>query len=211
MKKVGLVLLMSLILGCGSDEKPEGYVNFNPPEGFDNYQPTTYYFIRHAEKNLAVEDNPQLTFEGIKRANYWGEFFKEKELNSFYTTKFTRNYQTLIPILHYYKGEPDVYEPKVDSLFSKEFWTATHGKKVVVVGHNNTTPEFVNEILRKEKYSEIDEKTYGNLYQVEIDKNGFIKDTLLNFEKFQLPKEIEKELEYLEEAGFDDQEIPDLS
>jgi len=200
-----------LLLACGSNEKPEGYVNFDPPTNKNKYQSTTYYFIRHAEKDLSVEDNPQLTFEGIKRANYWGEFFKNKELNSFYTTKFTRNYQTLIPILFYYKVEPEIYEPKVDSLFSQKFWNKTHGKNVIVVGHNNTTPGFVNEILRKKKYDIIEDGIHGNLYQVKIDERGFIQDTLLNYEEFDLPEEILKELEYIKEDGFDPEEFNELS
>ena len=212
MKKISILLLTCVFFACGSNEKPEGYVNFDPANNQEKYQPTTYYFIRHAEKDLSVEDNPQLTFEGIKRSNYWGEYFKDKGLNSFYTTKFTRNYQTLIPILHYYKGEPNVYEPKVDSLFSKDFWDNTEGKKVVVVGHNNTTPNFVNEILRKKKYDVIEDGVYGNLYQVEIDESGFIKDTLLQFESFELPQEILDELEYLNEANEDEaQEFQEIS
>ncbi|MCH8535487.1 MAG: histidine phosphatase family protein [Flavobacteriaceae bacterium] len=212
MKKISLFLMLCLILACGSNEKPEGYVNFDAPDGVDEYKPTTYYFIRHAEKDVNVEENPQLTFKGIKRANYWGEFFKDKELNSFYTTKFTRNYQTLIPVLHHYKGEPTVYEPKADSLFSKEFWQNTYGKNVVVVGHNNTTPAFVNEILRQEKYDIIEDGVNGNLYRVDIDEKGFIQDTLLNYEKFELPEEILKELEYLNEASeVDSQKLQEVS
>lgn len=200
MKKLSLILIASILLSCGDAEKPEGYVNFNPLGSTTEYDKTTYYFIRHAEKDLTTEENPQLTFEGIKRSNYWAEYFTDKQLTAFYTTKFTRNYQTLIPIMHNFKGKPKVYELKTDSLFSETFWKDTYGKNVVVVGHNNTTPQFVNEILRKDKYTTIEDGVYGNLYKVEIDEAGFIKDTLLNFEEINLSEELLKELEYIKEA-----------
>ena len=41
----------------------------------------------------------------------------------------------------------------------------------MVVGHSNTTPAFVNEILGEPKYDDIDDALYGFLYVVRV-KNG---------------------------------------
>ena len=51
-----------------------------------------------------------------------------------------------------------------DSIFQQE----TKGKTVLVVGHSNTTPAFVNKILAEEKYKDIDDNNNANLYIVTI-------------------------------------------
>ena len=194
MKKVLLFLSIALVLSCQTDqETPKGYVDFETPEGIEP-KITNYYFIRHAEKDLTTKDDPQLTIEGIERAAFWGEYFKDKALDLFYTTKYMRNFQTVIPIVHHYKKNPTTYSVAKDTLFTKEFWKNTYGKNAVIVGHSNTTNVFCNEILREEKYPQIDEKQYGNLYHIQIDETGKIKDTLLFFEEFELSESILKEI-----------------
>lgn len=197
MKKIAILFLLVLIVSC-QKEAPEGYVNFEVPK---DTQPkiTNYYFIRHAEKDLTTEDDPQLTLEGLERASFWGEYFKDKSLDLFYTTKYMRNFQTAIPIVHHYKKKPETFSVDGDSLFTKSFWQETYGKNSVIIGHNNTTPAFCNEILRAEKYPEIDQKQYGNLYHINIDETGKIKDTLLFFEEFDLPEEIRKGIKEITE------------
>jgi broad specificity phosphatase PhoE len=198
MKKIIFFLSLAFICSCQTEEKtPKGYVNFETPAG-EEPKITNYYFIRHAEKDLTTKDNPQLTLEGVERAAFWGEYFKDKALDLFYTTKYMRNFQTVIPIVHHYKKNPTTYSVTKDSLFTEEFWKETYGKNAVIVGHSNTTHAFCNEILRAEKYSEIDEKQYGNLYHIQIDEKGKIKDTLLFFEEFELSESIRKEIR----AGF---------
>lgn len=194
MKKLLVLLLLVFSFACQSEkEAPEGYVNFDFPES-EEPKTTNYYFIRHAEKDLTTQDDPQLTVEGLERASYWGQYFRDKSLDQFYTTKYMRNFQTAIPIVHHYKKSPETFDENRDSLFSKAFWEATYGKNTIVIGHNNTTPEFCNEILRKKKYETINEKVYGNLYHIEIDATGKIKDTLLNFENFELSEAIKNSI-----------------
>jgi phosphohistidine phosphatase SixA len=190
MKKLVIILFLSLAFACQTDKEiPKGYVNFETPEGIKS-KITNYYFIRHAEKDLTTKDDPQLTIEGLERASYWGEYFKKKAIDQFYTTKYMRTFQTIIPIVHHYKKSPENYDVGVDSLFTENFWNKTYGQNTVVVGHSNTTPVFCNEILRSEKYPNINEKKYGNLYHIQIDEKGKIKDTLLFFEEFELAEEI---------------------
>ncbi len=194
MNKIISVLVVVFLVSCANEpkEKPEGYVNFDFPDQ-ENTAATNYYFIRHAEKVLEDpnDEDPQLTKLGNKRALYWSHYFKEKELDEFYTTSFMRNFQTIIPTMHEFQGKPTTYYADQDSLFTKEFWMNTAGKNVLVVGHNNTTPNFANEIIRKEKYPVISEKVYGNLYHLQIDKFGKVSDTLISIEDFKLPEELE--------------------
>ncbi|UFH35122.1 hypothetical protein [Flavobacterium acetivorans] len=45
------------------------------------------------------------------------------------------------------------------------------GKKILIVGHSNSTPDFVNKIINKDKYTAIDENTFGNLYIITVSGN----------------------------------------
>ena len=55
-----------------------------------------------------------------------------------------------------------------DSIFQKN----TAGKTVLVVGHSNTTPAFVNKIIGEKKYKDIDENDNASLFIVTITKDG---------------------------------------
>lgn len=179
MKKTFFIIFIILLIACGSDKKQLRQLDM--PTG-EEAKATNYYLIRHAEKlrDNPDEENPQLSDEGFKRSKYWGEYFEDKNLDLFYTTDYMRTFQTLIPIVYDYKGEIAFYETG-DSLFTNVFWKETYGKKSIIVGHSNTTPKFVNEIIGKEKYEQIPDSINYRLYKVVIDKKGFIAlDTFVN-------------------------------
>ena len=41
-------------------------------------------------------------------------------------------------------------------------------KKVLIIGHSNTTPNFVNQIINQKIYADIEDTNFGNLYIVTI-------------------------------------------
>lgn len=163
------------------NQSKETKFQFNIPEGREA-ETTTYYFVRHAEKDTTNPENkdPHLTDEGLQRANYLATYFADKDLNVFYSTDYNRTIQTLIPTIHQFKGEIQSYDATKDTLFDKRFWEGTYGKNVLVIGHSNTNPRFVNEILNTDKYEEIDELNYDEFFKVVIDKDLSIKDSLIN-------------------------------
>lgn len=174
---VGIILVISF--ACQSDK--DNVRQLDIPTG-KTPEITTYYFIRHAEKRRddVSEKNPELNEKGFERSKYWGEYFEDKSLDMFYTTDYMRTFQTLIPIVYPYKGQVLFYEAK-DSLFTEDFWAKTYGKRSIIVGHSNTTPKFVNQVIDQEKYNSIPDSINHRLYTVIIDKDGFIKkDTFIN-------------------------------
>jgi broad specificity phosphatase PhoE len=129
---------------------------------------TTYYFIRHAEKDRsdATNKNPSLTEQGLKRAQDWATILKDVELDAVYSTNYNRTQQTAAPTAKHHSLEVLDYDPR--TLYSEKFKTATQGKTVLIVGHSNTTPAFVNTILKERKYENIDDHNNGNLYIVTL-------------------------------------------
>jgi broad specificity phosphatase PhoE len=150
-KKILLfVFTFSLLLSCTSEKT------------------TTYYLIRHAEKDRTdiANSNPNLNFEGEKRAQNWANYFKEINLDAIYSTKYNRTIQTATPTSQEKKIEIQHYNPNkmYDSIFVQE----TKGKSVLVVGHSNTTPVFVNSIIGVKKYNNMDDNDNASLYIVTI-------------------------------------------
>ena len=172
------VFLIGMIISCQNSKK--NTFQFEVPTD-EKAKKTVYYFVRHAEKDTTDKKNrdPQLTEEGIRRANYLATYFEDKDLNAFYSTDYSRTIQTLIPTAHKFKGDIVSYDPGKDSLFTKQFWENTYGKNVIILGHSNTSPQFVNEILEYDKYDNLDESNYNNFYKVEIDTDLKVIDTML--------------------------------
>lgn len=132
---------------------------------------TTYFLIRHAEKDRtdSTNKNPDLTEKGKKRAIYWSEVLASIKFDAVYSTNYNRTIQTAEPTANSNNLEIQFYNPR--NLFNTEFQNDTKGKTVLIVGHSNTTPMFVNKILGEEKYPEIDDSNNANLYIITISEN----------------------------------------
>lgn len=139
---------------------------------------TTYYFIRHAEKDVSdpLEKNAHLTEIGHKRAQSWSEILQNVKFDAVYATHYIRTQETAQPTAD--KNKVDITIYPVHNKYDDTFKEATNGKTVLVVGHNNTIPLFVNDVIGKDKYEEIEDSNNGNLYIVTIN-NGFISDLVL--------------------------------
>ncbi|MEM5566419.1 phosphoglycerate mutase family protein [Psychroserpens sp. AS72] len=129
---------------------------------------TTYYFIRHAEKDRtdATNRNPDLNELGLKRADRWADYFKNIKLDAIYSTNYNRTQQTAQPTAKDKNLEILDYDPS--ALYTDDFAKATKGKTVLVVGHSNTTPAFVNMVLGEKKHEDIDDNDNGQMFIVKI-------------------------------------------
>jgi broad specificity phosphatase PhoE len=142
---------------------------------FGQQSTTTYYFIRHAEK-VDNSQNPDLSEIGLERANLWNKIFSEVSFDEIYSTDYKRTIQTATPTAADNKIQIKLYNPKTIAIDS--FKKETLGKKVLIVGHSNTTPNFVNQIINQKIYADIEDTTFGNLYIVTIN-DGTITHQLL--------------------------------
>ena len=127
---------------------------------------TTYYLIRHAEKDRSdkTNSNPELTDLGHQRALRWSSVFENVTFDVVYSTNYLRTIATAKPTASAKGLEIQFYNPR--ELYSKDFQQETLGKTVLVVGHSNTTPQFVNAILGIDRYADIQDNNNANLYIV---------------------------------------------
>jgi broad specificity phosphatase PhoE len=164
-----LIILFCLSLSCKEEIK-----NKTPLIT----ETTTYYFIRHAEKDRTnpSDKNPHLTEVGNARANRWSNILGEVKFDAVYSTDYHRTKETAQPTVTKNHLELKIYDPK--NIDATSFINDTKGQTVLIVGHSNTTPEFVNKILGQNKYGDIDDSNNGNLYIVTISGDK-ISDQLL--------------------------------
>ena len=129
---------------------------------------TTYYFIRHAEKQRTdkADKDPHLTFDGYKRADNWKKVFEYVPLNAVYSTDYNRTKETAKPTADSKNLPILVYDPS--NMYTESFQFNTKGKNVLIVGHSNTTPAFVNKVLGVNKYKQIEDDNNSNLYIVTV-------------------------------------------
>jgi broad specificity phosphatase PhoE len=142
---------------------------------FSQNKTTQYYFIRHAEKADSSK-NPDLSEKGLERAQEWQLLFSELSFDEIYSTDFNRTIQTIKPISVKQNKNFSLYNPKTIDIeaFKKE----TFGKTILIVGHSNTIPNMVNQIIKENKYSDIAENQFGNLYIVTIFENQILSQLL---------------------------------
>jgi len=136
---------------------------------------TQYYFIRHAEKADSSK-NPDLSEKGLERAQEWKALFSEINFDAVYSTDFKRTLQTINPIVLENGKILKIYNPQIVDIetFKKE----TIGKTILIVGHSNTIPKMVNQIIKENKYSDIAENQFGNLYIVTLIENQILSQLL---------------------------------
>lgn len=142
---------------------------------------STYYFIRHAEKDRSdtINPNPHLNEKGLARAEKWKNVFSNIEFDIIYSTDYFRTKETALPTATSKHLEITLYNPR--EFKTETFLNETRGKTVLIVGHSNTTPLLVNAIIGKEKYKMIKDNNNANLYIVSI-SNTDIHDQLLVIE-----------------------------
>lgn len=137
---------------------------------------TTYYLIRHAEKDRSdtTNRNPNLNKIGLKRAENWKNYFKDIDLDAVYSTNYNRTQQTATPTAKSKNLKILSYDPS--NMFNDDFQKNTLGKTVLIVGHSNTTPAFANKILKSEIYKQMDDNDNASLFMISfktsLDKNN---------------------------------------
>ena len=154
---IALAVLLVGSIGCKKDTKIGEYPVVS-----------TFYFIRHAEKDRTNPENPdpELNQNGLDRAIRWAEVFDPIPLDMVYSTNYERTSMTAAPTS--IKKDIDIVYYDPNSLDIEEFKATNEGKNVLVVGHSNTTPMLVNKMIDMEKYGPMDDTDNSSLFIVRI-------------------------------------------
>lgn len=176
MKNIVSILFIVLLISSCKESKLKSQDEFNGPT---KSVTTTYYFIRHAEKNRSntSNENPDLTEAGKERAKKWAELFKDIDFDAVYTTNFIRTRKTALPTANKNNLDLLFYNPLAFDY--QTFLDATKGQTILIVGHSDSTPKMVNTIINEQKYNSIDDAVFNNYFIVTIDNNGISSQQLV--------------------------------
>lgn len=154
---IALTLLILLTIGCKKD-----------PTYVEDPVISTFYFIRHAEKDRTDPNNPdpELDQAGLNRALRWAEIFDPIPLEVIYSTNYERTSMTAAPTS--VKKHIDIKYYDLDSVDIEAFKLENQGANVLVVGHSNTIPKFVNLMLGTGKYQDMEDTDNSSLFIVRI-------------------------------------------
>jgi len=153
-----VLFIINSITSCKEDEKIE--INDKAPVV------STFYFIRHAEKDRSNTENldPELNQEGLGRSIRWERIFSEIPLDEIYCTDYERTTMTAAPTAISQDIIVKNYQPS--SVNIEDFKLLNQGKNVLVVGHSNTTPDFVNKMIGEDKYEAMEDYDNSSLFIV---------------------------------------------
>ena len=79
-----------------------------------------------------------------------------------YSTNYKRTLQTALPFASSNELEINIYSPS--KINYDEFLVTTTGNKVLIAGHSDTTPTFVNELIKDNVYPQMEDSNNSNLY-----------------------------------------------
>lgn len=126
---------------------------------------TVFYLIRHAEKDSTSQaSDPPLSRQGEKRSVALYDMFRGTDLDLIYSTMYMRTIATVQVIADQKGMSIKAYNPQELRKLHSSIVDSTDAKRVLIVGHSNTTPVLAN-FLSDTKYytSSFAENEYDNL------------------------------------------------
>lgn len=144
---------------------------------------TTVILVRHAEKKLEPgNQDPDLSPEGVERAQEIARVFGNAGINSIYATQYKRTQQTVQPLSDRTGVAMTMLEASQPDELIKRIQTSLRGQTIFVAGHNNTVPAIASQ-LSGETFPVIPESEYDNLFIVTVYRFGKAKVVRLKYGK----------------------------
>jgi phosphohistidine phosphatase SixA len=128
--------------------------------------------LRHAEKDLSDADdpNPGLSAEGKLRSQRLIEVVNKYKPDAIYSTSYVRTRATVAPLAQARRMMYQFYDPRNLNQM-RDLILSGKIKRIVVVGHNNTTPALANLLVKQDKYKNLAESEYDKIWVIRIKRN----------------------------------------
>jgi phosphohistidine phosphatase SixA len=139
---------------------------------FAQHRKLTVILLRHAEKDLSDADNPnpELSAEGKLRAQRLIQVINKYEPDAIYSTNYVRTRATVAPLAQTRRMMYQFYDPRNLNQM-RDLILSGKIKRIVVVGHNNTTPALANLLVKQDKYKNLAESEYDKIWVIRIKRN----------------------------------------
>ncbi len=131
---------------------------------------TTFILVRHAE--TAGGNDPVLSMVGMERAEELTRIMGSLSLDAIYSTNFNRTMQTASPVAAAQGLSIQTYGGFDLDPLSDEILENYPAGKILVVGHSNTRPDFLNVLTGTNGFSQLPEMEYDNLFIMTVLEKG---------------------------------------
>ena len=149
------------------------FLTFAGGDAFGQDKKLTIILLRHAEKDLSETENtsdPNLSEIGRERAARLVKAIGEYKPLQIYTSEYKRTRQTAAPLAAKRKLEPKSYDTRQLKEFAAEIAATKKSRRIVVVGHNNTTPALANMLLKTNQFRSLGENEYDKIFVITLEK-----------------------------------------
>lgn len=136
--------------------------------------PTVLYLVRHAEKAAEPARDPALTPAGVARAQALVEALADRPIRAVYSSQFVRTQATAAPLASRLGLDVTTLEiTGPDAIATvrqqaRQIATAHPGQEVLVMGHSNTIPPMISELMG-EPMDDLEDHEYDSLFVVTIE------------------------------------------
>ena len=152
---------------------------------FESQATTTIIFVRHAEKDLSVPDDPPLSDAGRERVAELTRQLVDADViagvDAIYATPFRRTQQTAAPLADALDLPINTYDASDTESVLETILERHKGKIILVVGHSDTLPVLIANLGASKQVPPIDENEYDNIYIISIPWFGKTKTIRLRF------------------------------
>ncbi len=152
---------------------------------FESQATTTIIFVRHAEKELTVGENPGLSDAGRRRVAELTRQLVDADvvagIDAIYSTPFKRTQETVRPLAEVLNIPINTYDAADRETVLETILKNHKGKIILVVGHSDTLPELIANLGASKKVPPISETEYDNIYIISIPWFGKTKTIRLRF------------------------------
>ena len=152
---------------------------------FESQATTTIIFVRHAEKELNVSENPGLSDAGHRRVAELTRQLLDADvvagIDAIYSTPFKRTQETVRPLSEALDLTIINYDAADRETVLETILKNHKGKIILVVGHSDTLPELIANLGASKNVPAIDEMEYDNIYIISIPWFGKTKTIRLRF------------------------------
>lgn len=133
---------------------------------------TTFILVRHAEKAADGSKDPPLTDAGMQRAQALASLFGEIPIDAVFSSNYSRTKETARPLADKNGQEIQLYEAHQEKPLLERLKEEYKGKTVLIVGHSNTIPFAVNELLGQNRLQDLPETEYRKVFVVSQPPEG---------------------------------------
>lgn len=130
----------------------------------------TVILLRHAEKDVSAtadKVDPVLTPEGRLRAESLIRAVRKYKIDAIFSSDFIRTRETVAPLAAKRGLTVQIYDHRDLKQMAGMIMTGKI-KRLLIVGHNSTTPALTNLLLGVEKFKPLAETEYDKIFVVKI-------------------------------------------